>query len=80
MKIALFLIAFSICLAGSVAIKIESFKIKWYWADNKLIGLFYITAAIMLLIILVKEIKTVRKKRNKKTETANDIIIKTKKK
>ncbi len=68
MKIALFIIAFIICAAGSMAIKMESFKIKWYWHDNKLIGLFYITAAIMFLILLIREIKIAMRKKQQKED------------
>ena len=61
MKLALYIIVFIICAAGSIAIKIEDFKIKWYWHDNKLIGLFYITAAVMFLILMIREIKISRR-------------------
>jgi len=75
MKMALLLIAFLICLIGSVAIKMESFKLNWYWADHKLIGLFYIMAAFLFFIVLVREIKAVRQKKNMIAENTDDIII-----
>ena len=65
MKLAFFIIAFVICAAGSLAIKMENLKIKWYWHNNKLIGLFYITAAIMFLILFVKELRTRWRKKSK---------------
>jgi len=75
MKIVLFVICFICCAVASLAIKMESFKLKWYWADNKLIGSFYIMASFFFFIVLVREIKAVRQKKNMIAENTDDIII-----